>query len=460
MQTDTNTLPRNGPLLPTLLGVIALLLLVACQPSAALEPPPAGASKTPGVTPPVTMTEQPTKTIAATASRLPRVTNTPAPDTPTPLPTPTPSPTATLEPQVYEVRVGDTLTYIAARFATTSATIQIANELLDANEISVGQELLIPAGQVSPPAPDTDILNYAARSLPAIAITDNALTPPARDEGAYELTSADRGVTHNRFLCPAEIEPAPDGATLIGRSAVCRLPILSYRFGTGRIPLILVAGIHGGYEWNTILLANEMLTYLQENPRVIPSSLTVYLIPNANPDGLYAVTRRVGMFELSDLDEDTVPGRFNGRFVDLNRNWDCQWQPDALWGSDPVSGGTAPFSEPETLALRDYFLEIDPAAVLFWHSAAVGVYPAGCDHIDQASKDLAEIYASSAAYQLYDSFPHYEISGDAGNWLASKGIPSITVELTTHESLDWDRNLAGLQALLRYIPLAELNRLR
>jgi LysM repeat protein/predicted deacylase len=440
--------------------VLALLLLVACQPSAALEPPPAGASKTPGVTPLATMTEQPTKTITATASHLPRATTTPASATPAPSPTPTPSPAATHEPQVYEVRVGDTLTYIAARFATTSAAIQIANELLDANEISVGQELLIPAGQAGSSAPNTAILDYAARSILAIAATDSALTTPARDEGAHELTSADRGVTHNRFLCPAEIEPAPEDATLIGRSAVCRLPILSYRFGTGKIPLILVGGIHGGYEWNTILLANELRQYLQENPREIPSSLTVYLIPNANPDGLYAVTRRVGTFELSDLDEDTVPGRFNGRFVDLNRNWECQWQPVAQWGNDPVSGGAAPFSEPETQALRNYFLEIDPAAVLFWHSAAVGVYPAGCDHVDRASKDLAEIFASSAAYQVHDSFPHYEISGDAGNWLASKGIPSITVELTTHESLDWERNLAGLQALMRYIPSAEINRLR
>ena len=33
-------------------------------------------------------------------------------------------------------------------------------------------------------------------------------------------------------------------------------------------------------------------------------------------------------------------------------------------------------------------------------------------------------------------------------WLASIGVPAITVELSSHESVDWDKNLAGVKALL------------
>jgi len=46
----------------------------------------------------------------------------------------------------------------------------------------------------------------------------------------------------------------------IGRSAG-GLPIEAYRFGRGPIRLILVGGIHGGYEWNTILLAYAVIDH-------------------------------------------------------------------------------------------------------------------------------------------------------------------------------------------------------
>lgn len=255
----------------------------------------------------------------------------------------------------------------------------------------------------------------------------------------------------NGVSCPFREVQVPEGAKLVGRSAVCRLPIVSYRIGQGETPLILVGGIHGGYEWNTILLAEKMHDYLLANPQFVPPSLSIYLIPNANPDGLYAVTESAGSFEPPQNFEETKLGRFNGRGVDLNRNWDCEWQSNAFWGSSPVSGGAAPFSEPETAALRDYFLEIDPAAVLFWHSAAAGVYPAGCGYIGPVSAVLANSYRAAAGYDFDERFDYYGISGDAGNWLTTLNIPSITVELSTHSDLDWEENLAGMEALLQQL---------
>jgi hypothetical protein len=314
------------------------------------------------------------------------------------------------------------LTIIADRFSTTAAAIQIANNLFDRNDIYVGQELLIPQ------APSDASQKSAPTSAPG------------------------RGISHRRFLCPAEQEPLPEGALLIGRSAVCRLPILRYRLGQGENVLVLVGGMHGGYEWNTILLAEKVRAYLGENPDLIPPSLAIDLIPNANPDGLYAVTGSSGAsFDPPADFEATIPGRFNGRYVDLNRNWDCGWQPTAMWGSEPVNGGAAPFSEPETEALRDFFLALEPAAVLFWHSAAVGVYPAACERPDPASRSLAELYGTRAGYRVYDEFTHYAITGDASNWLSSVGIPAITVELSTHSALDWEQNLAGLLALMEHL---------
>jgi len=262
---------------------------------------------------------------------------------------------------------------------------------------------------------------------------------------------------------PTETKPAPSPKATISITGTAQvgqsfngLPITSYRFGTGEIDIVLIGAIHGGYEWNTSLLAYETIDYFLANPEMLPPSITLHIIPAANPDGLYAVTNKVGRFTAGEVISDTVPGRFNGRSVDLNRNWDCQWSPTSTWRDTPVSGGEYPFSEPENQALRDFILAIDPAMVLFWHSAADGVFAAGCSETHAPSYQLATIYGLAAGYPIYEQFYHYPITGDAGDWLAAQDIPTISVELETHESLDWEQNLAGLLALLdHYRPSEE-----
>ena len=366
-------------------------------------------------------------TAVPTAPPTPIAIETAVPISPTPLPIDTPV------PQIYVVLAGDNLTSIAETFGTSIDAIQQANELDDGNTIFVGQELEIPAA--------------------AAGTTDNVATQPSGSTASEEVgeTPKGRAVLPNRILCPAVEEIDQEDGTIIGHSAVCRIPIVSYQIGEGETPLVLVGGIHGGYEWNTILLAYSFLDYLRQYPKAVPPALTIYLIPNANPDGLYAVTRRVGRFTASDVDEIAVPGRFNGNYVDLNRNWDCDWTPNATWRDNPISGGPAPFSEPENQVLRDYILAKDPGATVFLHSAATGVFASGCGQIDLASKSLAEVYSKASGYPLYDGFHYYDVTGDAGDWLASQGIPSISIELTDHESLNWNMNRAGFEALMNYI---------
>lgn len=226
--------------------------------------------------------------------------------------------------------------------------------------------------------------------------------------------------------------------------------IEAYKFGDGDTILIFVGGIHGGYEWNTILLAYTAIDYFQANPQTIPPNITLYIIPSANPDGQFLVTGKEGRFVPNDLSPDTISGRFNGRNVDLNRNWDCQWQAEGLWRNELVSAGTAPFSEPETQLLRDFFLVQQPALVIFWHSAANGIFTAGCPDLYEPAWQLATVYGLASQYPVYERFTYYTITGDASDWLAIMGIPSFSVELTTHESIDWEQNLAGMLAILQY----------
>ncbi len=234
---------------------------------------------------------------------------------------------------------------------------------------------------------------------------------------------------------------------VIGHS-VRGLPLVAHRFGDGEQRIVIVGGIHGGYEWNTILLAYLAIDYFKTYSAALPESVTLTIIPSANPDGQEMVTGKSGPFALADLAEDTIPGRFNANNVDLNRNWDCQWAPTAIWRGNEVSGGPAPFSEPETVVLRDYLLQQRPEAVIFLHSAANGVFASGCPETHQPSMDLAQIYGDAAGYPVYERFSAYEVTGDAGDWLTTQGITSISVELINHQDLDLEKNLAGILAVL------------
>lgn len=236
----------------------------------------------------------------------------------------------------------------------------------------------------------------------------------------------------------------------IGLSAQGR-PMLSYQFNDGPNWVVFIGGIHGGYEWNTILLAYEVIDYFTAHPELIPDSVTLLVIPSANPDGQYVVTNQDGRFDPATILTDTVPGRFNSNGVDLNRNWDCQWSAQGQWRDQVVSGGERPFSEPETLILRDYLLGKRPKLVIFWHSAADGVFASGCPDVYQPSLTLATTYAQAADYPVYERFTTYPVTGDATDWLATQGIPAFAVELKNHADPDWPQNLAGITAVLSQI---------
>lgn len=244
---------------------------------------------------------------------------------------------------------------------------------------------------------------------------------------------------------------SPAAAENLGKSVQGR-PIVVERIGNGNRPLLLIGGIHGGYEWNSILLAREVANHVRDNPRWLPEEFTIHVIENMNPDGLHRVTGGAFIEEFNFARVNTVPGRFNARWVDLNRNWDDEWQPTSYWGSREVSAGSAPFSEPETRIVRDYVQRIEPEVVLFFQSAAAGIWYSGAPEEWEPARRLAAAYGNAAGYRLPsggDGPVDYEITGSASGYLYSRGIPTIVVELTTHQDTELSKNLAGLEALLK-----------
>jgi hypothetical protein len=330
--------------------------------------------------------------------------------TPTaPIPTWTPAATPAFDagPIIYIVQGGDTLDSIAGRFGADPAAIAAANKLTDTIALAAGQRLTI--------------LRESRVEFATVAPRPGLAPVPSTTDSPFTVT-------------------------LLGRSTR-GWPIESYRIGDGELCVAFIGGIHGGYEWNTILLAYQAIDFFTAHPEQVPDSITLYIVPVANPDGLAAVVGHAGRFSPDEVGDDIFPGRFNGNEVDLNRNWDCHWAPVAYWREEEISGGSAPFSEVETRILRAFTTILSMDAAVFWHSALPGVLAGGCDAPSPEAGALATAYAEAAGYPLLETFDDYPITGDATDWLSPHGVPAITVELSDHTDIDWLQNLAGMRAV-------------
>lgn len=285
------------------------------------------------------------------------------------------------------------------------------------------------------------------------------------------IGTASIGYIKSRKTIPEPTERAQEGfvpkVMVIGKSVEGR-EIVAYEFvrGDSREKLILfVGGIHGGYEWNSVLLAYEIIDYIKENPEIMPENVVVSIIPSANPDGVFKVLGKEGRFTLADVTTSDIRahaektpglGRFNANNVDLNRNFDCKWKSTGTWRSKTINAGSAPFSEPESKAIRDFVLSYSPDVVVFWHSQANAVYASECEAgILPETMAVMNAYSVASGYSAIPSFDAYPVSGDAEGWLASINIPAITVELQSHEKVEFEKNLAGVMALIKHYRMTE-----
>ncbi len=228
--------------------------------------------------------------------------------------------------------------------------------------------------------------------------------------------------------------------TILGQS-VNEQPIEAVRFGDGPVNLIFIGGLHAGFAPSTATLADEMISYFEDHLDEIPTSVTLYIVPSANPDSVISPGEK--------------EGRYNANGVDLNRNWDCLHVEDPLIGGElePGRGGAEPFSEPETVALRDFIVETGPTAVIFWmaRSAEGLISPGACESRNPASDELGAIYSAVSDYAYVPDIEGtigFTLNGDASNWLDKQGYATVSVLLRDYLEIDFQRNLAGVRAVL------------
>ena len=212
------------------------------------------------------------------------------------------------------------------------------------------------------------------------------------------------------------------------------LPLIVYHLGSGPTRVLVLGGQHGGPEANTIELANRLKQHFVETPADLPAALTLDVLSDANPDGTAAGIRQY----------------LSG--VDPNRNWGgADWQADAYDSNGrfrPGLGGSQPFSEQETRALGDWMLQTRPALTVNYHSAGGFMFGSR----DGPAGELTAAYAGASGYPVPTpgggSPLSYRATGSLNVWARSVGLATLFIELSTPYVAEFDRNLAGLRAVL------------
>ena len=97
---------------------------------------------------------------------------------------------------------------------------------------------------------------------------DTVTTLPVITETTNEVLTGSSSAS-----VPQPTTPVVDATKTVLGTTVKNNPITAYHYGEGTDELIFVGGIHGGYEWNTVLLARQLMEYLSKNPTVIPKNI-------------------------------------------------------------------------------------------------------------------------------------------------------------------------------------------
>ena len=213
-------------------------------------------------------------------------------------------------------------------------------------------------------------------------------------------------------------------------------------------PAVLINGCQHAREWiapmATIYAADRLIGEYDVDPVVkeLVDDVEFLLVPIVNPDG-YIYTWGPDRWWRTNR-RDNGDGTFG---VDLNRNWAYEWGHDN--GSSPVPGhelyrGPAPFSEPETQAMRDLF-QANPQIVgnIDFHSyGQLILYPWSYGY-DPAPDflvlhALGDTMAASIQgvhgrhYNNQQGVVLYPASGAIDDWAyGDQGVFSYTVELRT-----------------------------
>lgn len=258
-------------------------------------------------------------------------------------------------------------------------------------------------------------------------------------------------------------------------------PIFCIILGRGR-DHIQISGTHHAREWITTWLILRMIreyaSALEEKEALMGYDLSslltafsLHFIPVVNPDGYLLATEgweKAGlsyeayrrMADVSGIDDRYWLWKANLRGVDLNRQYDMNWERIRNSPNYPAEmnyKGREPYTEPEVEAMLRRTTEVLPLAVLAYHTAGEEIYWYHGQSGKAKERDgaLAKELAKKLGYRLVGE--EKEVAGGYADWFVNLyKRPGFTIEvgrephpvdLTQGERI-WEENKEGPLYLL------------
>jgi hypothetical protein len=198
----------------------------------------------------------------------------------------------------------------------------------------------------------------------------------------------------------------------------------------------IIGTIHG----NECICADTVLEIIEwlvtgYGDEQLPSDLIdgadLVFVPLVNPDGYTS----------------EPASRYNANGVDLNRNLGFAWH----------EGGPYPFSEPETIALRDFSQAASFDLGLTYHTEAPYVngpwnYTPHHPLDEDLCQAIGDSYAGTSSYNVVFGWDWYGIHGDVNDWsLGTQGTFDWTIEMMSDTNMQWNIHGPGVAAFLEWI---------
>lgn len=320
----------------------------------------------------------------------------------------------------YIVQDGDSLYKIAERFGSSVARIEYANPDLNPASIRIGQPLRVPFGSVVP----TDI-SYTSEVL-RLNIAALKILYPFLESGIM-------------------------GHSVLGQS----IPYI--KIGRGENKVFYSGAIHAN-EW---IVTPVLMKFLEQYALVwvaneeifgcpakeIYDRTTIYIAPMCNPDGVNLATGKIGsgsaIYEQAKLVAAGYPNvpfpegwKANINGVDLNLQFPAGWeQAREIKFSQSITTpaprdfvGTAPLSEPESIALYNFTKINNFDLVLAYHTQGQEIYWQFMNYAGEEAWRIGQEFSRVSGYLLADVPYASSFAGFKDWFLQEYGRPGYTIE--------------------------------
>lgn len=321
----------------------------------------------------------------------------------------------------YTIKQEDTLYNLAQTYSTTVDAIIYANPNIDYENLTIGEEIIIPFGNVVP----TNI-SYTSQILNLNLTALKKIYP---------------------FLDISSI-----GKSVLGKS----LSVI--KFGNGLKEVFYCAGTHAN-EWITVPLLMKFLENLSKsyvnnlnifgiNARELFANVSLYLVPMVNPDGIDLVTGLLSENSWAYNNAKRIANNFpdipfpsgwkaNIEAIDLNLQFPAGWeQAKEIKYAQGFNGpaprdfvGYGPLTAPEAVALYSFTLQHNFTLMITYHTQGRVIYYQYQEQTPPGSQELANRFSELSGYSAEQVPKGSSFAGYKDWFILYYNRPGFTIEI-------------------------------